>query len=79
MRQQGLIRVEVQVRKEHAGLVREVASALRDPNREAETSNMLRRSIAVFAPTSLKDILASAPLENLDLKRPRDVGREIEI
>ena len=30
-------------------------------------------------PTSLKDTLASAPLENLDIDRPRDLGRENEI
>jgi hypothetical protein len=38
---QGLVRVEVNVRKEDASLVRSVASALSDPSRQAEARELL--------------------------------------
>ena len=39
---QGFVRVEVNVRKEGAGLVRRVASALSDPARQAEARRLQR-------------------------------------
>ena len=64
-RQQGFVRLEIQVRKEDAALVRDVATALVDPERETETRAILREAL-----------LASAPLEGIDLERPRDFGRD---
>lgn len=43
---QGFVRVEVQVRREDAVLVRDVASALGDPAREAETRALLRERVS---------------------------------
>jgi hypothetical protein len=73
---QGFVRVEVQVRKEDASLVREVASALADPAREVETRSLLRERIATARTGGLKALLASAPLDEIELDRPRDFGRE---
>ena len=79
MKRQGLVRVEVQVRREYAGLVRDVASALGDPEREAETRALLRDRIARYPATGLKALLASAPLDGIEIDRPRDMGREITL
>lgn len=72
---QGFVRVEVQVRREDAGLVRDVASALGDPAREAETRSILRERISPVRAIGLKALLAAAPLDGIDLDRPRDFGR----
>jgi plasmid stability protein len=74
---QGFVRVEVQVRKEDAGLVRDVASALGDPAREAETRALLRDQIASTRVSGFKALLAAAPLDGIDLDRSRDFGREL--
>ena len=78
MKQQGIVRVEVQVRKEYAGLVRGVATALGDPTREARTRELLRERIVPSSEMSLKELLASAPLEGIEIGRPRDFGRKIK-
>lgn len=74
-RRQGFVRVEVQVRKEDAALVREIASALVDPERDTETRTILHEKIAAPHSGGLKELLASAPLEGVDIERPRDFGR----
>jgi len=76
---QGFVRVEVNVRKEDASLVRRVASALSDPSRQAEARKLLRRSFAEPSEVSLKVLLASAPLDGIDLDRSRDPGRDIDL
>lgn len=76
---QGYVRVEVQVRKEDAALVREVASALGDPARQADTRALLRERILPPRAGGLKALLAAAPLEGIDLDRPRDLGREVDL
>lgn len=76
---QGFVRVEVQVRKEDAALVRDVASALGDPEHGPETRAILRKKIAVPRTGGLKALLASAPLEGIDLERPRDFGRDVAL
>ena len=73
---QGFVRVEIQVRKEDASLVREVATALVDPERETETRAILREKIATPRSGGLKALLVSAPLEGIDLKRQREFGRD---
>lgn len=77
MKRKGLVRVEVQARKEDVALVRGVAAALADPARQAETRALLREVIAPPAPGSLKALLSAAPLEGVDLERSRDVGRDV--
>lgn len=73
---QGFVRVEILVRKEDAALMRDVATALVDPERETETRSILREKIAASRSGGLKTLLASAPLEGIDLERPRDFGRD---
>ena len=73
---QGFVRVEIQVRKEDAALVRDVASALVDPERAAKTRTILREKIAAPRSRGLKALLASVPLEGVDLERQRDFGRD---
>ena len=76
---QVLVCVEVQVRKEDADLVRDVATALGDPERESETRTILREKIARTRAEGLKALLASAPLNGIDFGRPRDLGRNLDL
>ncbi len=76
---QGFVRVEVNVRKEDASLVRRVASALSDPSREAETRKLLRQNFVEPPRASLKALLASAPLDGIDFDRNRDLGRNVDL
>ena len=55
----------------------EKPSALGDPERE--TRELLRERIAVSAPNNLKTLLSLAPLESIEIDRPEDYGREIEL
>ncbi len=79
MKRQGVVRVEVQVRKEDAALLRRVASALIDPEREAEARALLRQRFAEPRAKGLKALLAAAPLEGIDLERARDTGRTVDL
>lgn len=76
---EGLVRVEVNVRKEDAGLVRRVAAALSDPMKQAATRALLQRRFGERAEPSLKALLASAPLDGIDLERSGDVGRDVDL
>ncbi|MCY3879860.1 MAG: hypothetical protein OXF74_11865 [Rhodobacteraceae bacterium] len=75
-RRLGFVRIEIQVRKDDVALVRNVARALVDPQREANTRATLREKIAGPRPGGIKELLASAPLEGIPLERPRDLGRD---
>jgi hypothetical protein len=73
------VRVEVTVRKEDAGLLRGVAAALTDPARRAEARALLHQRFAPPQEVSLKALLASAPLDGIDLERDRDIGRDVDL
>ena len=75
----GFVRVEVNVRKEDASLVRGVASALSDPSRGAEARRLLQQRFAQPPKVSLKALLASAPLDGIDLDRSPDTGRDVDL
>ena len=79
MKRRGLVRVEVQVRKEDAPLVRRVAQALGDPARAADARALLRGRFAEPRARGLKALLAAAPLEGIDLERDRDTGRPVDL
>jgi hypothetical protein len=79
MARRGFVRVEVKVRKEDASLVREVAAALGDPARQAAARALLRRRLVQPPKAGLKALLASAPLEGIELQRSTDLGRDIEL
>jgi hypothetical protein len=76
---QGIVRLEVQVRKEDVPLVRGVVSALADREREEETRKLLRERFAPRPPVDAKALLAAAPLEGIDLERTDDLGRAVEL
>lgn len=76
---QGFVRVEVNVLKEDVSLVRRVASALSDPSRQAEARKLLRQRFVEPSKVSLKALLASAPLDGIDLDRGRDLGRNVDL
>jgi hypothetical protein len=76
LKRRGLVRIEVQVRKEDAALVRGAAQALSDPAREAEARALLRERFRTANARGLKALLAAAPLEGVDFTRERDFGRD---
>ncbi|NVO17693.1 MAG: hypothetical protein HXX10_27020 [Rhodoplanes sp.] len=75
----GIVRVELQVRKEDATLLRKVARALADPSRATETRALLHQRFGAPDGEALKALLAAAPLDGLDLSRERDLGRDIAL
>ena len=79
MARRGLVRVEVNVSKDDAGLVRSVAAALSDPERQAAARIHLRQRFAEPPAVSLKALLAAAPLEGIELDRDRDLGRDVDL
>jgi hypothetical protein len=78
LERQGIVRLEVQVRKQGVPLLRGVVSALADPAREAETRALLRARFAP-PPVGRKALLAAAPLEGIDLERQEDLGRAVAL
>lgn len=78
-KRQGIVRLEVRVRKDDAALLRSIAQALGDPGREAEVRSLLRARFVAPPPIGLKAILSSVPLDGIELERPRDVGRPVDL
>jgi hypothetical protein len=75
----GFVRVEVNVSKEDASLVRQVAAALSDPARQAAARRLIRQRLIETPEVSLKALLASAPLDGIDLDRHADLGRDVDL
>lgn len=75
LRSHGLQSIEVRVRGEDAPLVRTVAATLADLDQAGEARSLLRLRYGPEATRSLKDLLATAPLDDIDLTRSRDTGR----
>jgi hypothetical protein len=76
---QGVVRLEVRVRKEDAVLVRGVVAALADPEQNTEARAILRERFAAPSAEGLKALLTAAPLEGIDLSREGDRGREVPL
>ena len=76
---QGFVRLEVNVRKEDAGLVRRVAAALSDPTRHETARQALEQQFAEPRQVSLKALLAAAPLDEIPLDRTRDTARDVDL
>jgi hypothetical protein len=79
MERRGFVRIELNVHREDAGLVRLVAAALSDPARQAEARLLLRQRFAEPRKVSLKALLASAPLDGIDLDRDEHFGRQVDL
>ena len=78
-KQLGIMRLEVQVRRDDAVLVRNIAKALTDPDREDEVRRLLSARFGAPATVGLKALLAAAPLDGIDLERPQDMGRALAL
>jgi hypothetical protein len=74
-----MVRLEVHVPQEDANLVRSVVRALGDPQRQAETRALLQERFPSAGEIDLKALLASAPLEGIDLTRDRGFDRDVDL
>jgi hypothetical protein len=59
--------------------VRRVAAALADPVRQNAVRTLLQWRFGELAHPGLKALLASAPLEGIDLDRSQDIGRDVDL
>jgi ATP phosphoribosyltransferase regulatory subunit HisZ len=75
----GMARLEVNVHKGDAKLVRKVVRALTDPSQEQTARALLREHFGSMQTKGLKALLAAAPLEGIMLKRERDFGRDVDL
>ncbi len=76
LKQQGMARLEVNVRRDDATLVRNVVRALSSPEQEQRARALLREYFGSRQTEGLKALLAAAPLEGIDLSRTPDFGRD---
>jgi hypothetical protein len=74
-----MTRLEVRVRKGDAALVRNVVQALSNPEQEQMARALLREHFVPRSAEGLKELLAAAPLEGIELKRDGDLGRDINL
>lgn len=79
MKRKGMVRVEVQVGKKDASLVRKLASALTDDAHAPSVRSLLQQHFSKAERPRLKDLLAAAPLEGIELIRDPDFGRDVEL
>jgi hypothetical protein len=79
LKRRGVIRLEVHVRKDDAALVRGVMKALADPGAGRRSPRLAARALWSRQAEGLKALLASAPLEGIDLGRDRDFGRDVRL
>jgi hypothetical protein len=79
LKRRGVVRLEVHVHKDDAALLRGVAKALADPERGGKARALLREHFWAGKAEGLKALLASAPLEGIDLSRDRDFGRDVRL
>ena len=79
LKQRGMARLEVNVRKGDATLVRNVVRALASPEQEQTARALLREHFGSRQAEGLKALLAAAPLEGVNLSRERDFGRDVDL
>lgn len=79
LKHRGMARLEVNIRKDDATLVRNVVRALSSPEREQTARALLREHFGGRPAEGLKALLAAAPLEGIDLTRERDLGRDVDL
>jgi hypothetical protein len=79
-KERGWVRLEVQTSKEDVPLIRHITQVLRgEPTRASQLRRHLHRLIDPAPRADLKALLASAPLDGIDLSRQHDVGREADL
>lgn len=79
LKSQGMTRLEVKVRKDDAALVRNVVRALSNSVDEQATRALLREHFGAGSAQGLKKLLATAPLEGIDISRGHDYGRDVDL
>jgi len=77
LRQKRMVRVEIHVQTHDVLLVKSVARALGNPKMAAAARAILKARFTRPAQAGLKALLASAPLEDVDLERPRGMGHDM--
>ena len=75
----GIKRVEVNVHKNDVALMRRIADALAQPERGALARRWLLERFGDGKAAGFKALLAAVSLDDLDLRRNRDVGRELDL
>lgn len=81
LKKRGLQRVEVQASGDDAGLLRSTARVLRtDSAQAARLRRVLREALGPeVGEMDLKQLIESAPLEDVDLTRRKDLPRDVEL
>jgi len=79
LKEQGLRRVEVEATDSDASLIRQLARVLRAGGEKAEEARQGLIDMVSLQEPGLKELLASAPLEGIRIRRSRDTGRPIEL
>jgi hypothetical protein len=79
LKRNGMVRLEVTVRKQDVSLVRRVVDALADPAHETDMRALLNERFSRESAVGLKALLAAAPLDRIDLERVRDRGRRVDL
>jgi hypothetical protein len=69
-----LVRLELKVPDADVHLIRRIAAALTDPTAASDTRTFLNSYLGLPSATDAKKLLLEAPLEGVDLERPRDFG-----
>jgi hypothetical protein len=80
-KENGNVRVEVNVPKHDSPLIRDVAANLRAGGALAErTRSVLKSLLSPFAGMSLKELIENAPpLDDLDLERSKELPGDIDL
>jgi hypothetical protein len=80
LKERGLVRLEIQVLEPDAPLIRQITKVLRgDPLHAAKIRTQLHQIVGTEQKHGLKVLLASAPLEGIDLSRSQDRGRDVDL
>jgi len=78
-KEKGMVRMEVSVPDSDRELIRQAAANLRAGGKIAERTRAAMNSIInPFAGMNLKELIEAMPLEELEIERSKETGREIE-
>jgi len=80
-KENGMVRVEVNVPEHDSQLIRDLAARLRAGGRRAErTRSVLESIFSPWAGMSLKELIENAPpMDDLDLERSKELPRDIDL
>lgn len=78
LKQHGIKRLELQASEQDAVLLRKLAKILRGEGHESDSIRMRLRAM-LRKPGNVKELLAAAPLEGVQISRSRDRGRIVEL